>query len=200
MKKLTPVQKRVLEFVKDYTARHGYPPTIREIGTHFGFFWSAARGHLKALERKGLIRLNPSKSRGIEMLDPSTPSRRMIPLVGRIRAGAPEVAMEEMDAAIYVDNSLFAGEELFCLKVRGDSMKEAGILDGDLVVVRPQNGLEDGEIGVVIMGEEATIKRVFFRDGKVVLKPENIQMESAAYDASDVFIAGKVTGVIRTRV
>ncbi|MCX8023471.1 MAG: transcriptional repressor LexA [Syntrophorhabdaceae bacterium] len=200
MKDLTHTQRMVLGFLKEYLSKHGYPPTIREIGAHFGFLWPAARGHLKSLEKKGFIRINPSRSRGIEIIGASYPERKAIPILGRIRAGSPEIASEEIDGTIKVDETLFPGEGLFCLKVRGESMRDGGILDGDFAVVRPQNTIENGEIGVVLIGDEATIKRVFLKEKKVILKPENKEMEATIHEPSEVTILGRVIGIIRSRV
>jgi repressor LexA len=197
MKDLTEKQRRILEFLTEYTKNRGYPPTVREIGGHFKFLWAAARGHLQALQRKGFIKLNPSKSRGIEIpgLMPSTAS--MIPVAGKIRAGKPILAREDIDTHIMVDKSLFPHQDAFSLRVTGDSMIEAGILNGDYVVVKPQKTIENGEIGVVLIEDEATVKRVYKEKKKIVLKPENKNMQPTKYNPDEVTIIGKVVGVIR---
>jgi repressor LexA len=197
MKELTEKQGRILEFLKEYTRNHGYPPTVREIGYHFKFLWAAARGHLQALHRKGFIKVNPSKSRGIEVpgLMPSTAS--MVPVAGKIRAGKPILAVEDIDTHILVDKSLFPHQNAFSLKVTGDSMVEAGIFDGDYVIVKPQKTIEEGEIGVVLIEDEATVKRVYKEKKKIVLKPENKNMKSTRHNPDEVNIVGKVVGVIR---
>ena len=197
MKELTDKQKHILEFLMEYTKSHGYPPTVREIGHRFKFLWAAARGHLKALERKGFIKLNPSKSRGIEVLGLMPASGLMLPVAGRIRAGRPILAREDIDAHILIDKSLFPHADSFSLKVTGDSMIEGGILNGDYVVVRPQKTIENGEIGVVLIGDEATVKRVYGEKGKIILKPENRTMEPVVYNPQEASIIGKVIGVIR---
>ena len=197
MKSLTEKQRRVLEFLRDYTRRRGYPPTVREIGEHFGFLWAAARAHLRALHKKGAIRLNPSISRGIEIQGPHMRDGVSLPVAGRIRAGDPLLAREEIDAHILVDRSLFPHADAFSLRVTGDSMKEAGILDGDYVVVKPQHTIGNGEIGVILLEDEATVKRVSLRDGKVVLIPENSGMRPTTHSAEEITILGKVIGVIR---
>jgi repressor LexA len=170
MKDLTEKQRRILEFLKEYTKNHGYPPTVREIGEHFKFLWAAARGHLQALQRKGFIRLNPSKSRGIEIpgLMPSTGS--MVPVAGKIRAGKPILAREDIDTHIMVDKSLFPHQNAFSLRITGDSMVEAGIFEGDYVIVRPQKTIENGEIGVVLIEDEATVKRVYIKNKKIIMR------------------------------
>jgi repressor LexA len=198
MKDLTERQRTVLDFVKSYSQQHGYPPTFREIGEHFGFGWAASRTHLKAIERKGYLKVIPSKSRGIEVTGgPGTSPGRMIPVAGRIRAGAAILAYEDIDSHIFVDSTLFPAEDAFSLMVIGDSMIEAGIYNGDYVVVRPQQTLGNGEIGIVLIGDEATVKRVFRNQGEITLKPENSAMEPVTYKADEVAVIGKVLGVIR---
>jgi repressor LexA len=197
MKGLTDKQQRILEFLKEYTKNHGYPPTVREIGEHFQFLWAAARGHLKALDRKGFIKLNPSKSRGIEIPGLMSSEGLMLPVAGTIRAGKPILAREEIDAHIMVDKFLFPHQDSFCLKVTGDSMIDAGIFDGDYVIVRPQKTIGNGEIAVVLLEDEATVKRVFKEKKKIILKPENRDMQPTEHNANEVIIIGKVAGVIR---
>ncbi|MEW6117112.1 MAG: transcriptional repressor LexA [Nitrospirota bacterium] len=197
MKELTAKQQKVLEYLTGYTKKHGYPPTIREIGEHFGFLWAAARGHLRSLEKKGVIKINPSTSRGIEIVGLRPKEGVMLPVAGTIRAGRPILANESIDAHILVDKSLFPSEESFSLRVIGDSMVDAGILDGDYVIVKQQRSIENGEIGVALVGDEATVKRIFRDKKKVTLKPENRDMHPVSYDPEDVSIIGKVVGVIR---
>ena len=151
MREITERQKVVFEFLKSYVMDHGYPPTMREIGEHLGITWPAARGHLAALERKGLIRINPLKSRGIEIPVLRRGAGRELPVAGRIRAGRPMPAIEEIESRIVVDRDLFGEDEVFALRVTGDSMVEAGILSGDYVVVKPQPEVRSGEIGVVLI-------------------------------------------------
>jgi repressor LexA len=197
MKELTKRQRKVLEFLTSYTKKYGYPPTIREIGEHFGFLWTAARGHLQALERKGFLKINPSKSRGIDIIGLKPTEGLMVPVAGKIRAGRPILAIEDIDAHILIDKSLFPVKEAFSLKVTGDSMIEAGILDGDYVVVKPQKVIENGEIGVFLIGDEATVKRIFKDEKKIILKPENRDMKPESYNPDEVTIIGKIIGVIR---
>ncbi len=197
MKHLTEKQKRIYEFLVEFIKSHGYPPTMREIGGYFGFLWSAARGHLRALEKKGLIRINPMKSRGIEVKGLERSSGFMAPVAGRVRAGKPILAAEERDAHILIDKSLFPAEDAFALKIKGDSMVEAGILEGDFVIVKPRNDINSGEIGVVLLENEATVKRIYVKKGEIILKPENREMEPVTYKADEVRIIGKVIGVVR---
>ncbi|MCX7966737.1 MAG: transcriptional repressor LexA [Syntrophorhabdaceae bacterium] len=200
MKRLTKMQEAVFEFLKNYLGKHGYPPTIREIGEHFRILWPAARQHLRALEKKGFIRLNASKSRGIDILGTRRLMDGLIPVAGRIKAGEPSFAVEEIDMHIAVDPQLFPQTDTFALRVRGDSMRDAGIFDGDFVIVKKQNTIEHGEIGVILIGDEATIKRVLFEKEKIILKPENITMSPVAYSPYEVSIIGKVIGLIRNRI
>ena len=200
MKRITAVQKRVLEFLIDYSGKHGYPPTVREIGAHFGFLWPAARRHLQSLAKKGVLRITPSRSRGIEIVGFALTGEHMVPVAGKIKAGEPELAIEKIDAHIRVDAQLFPDEGLFSLKVAGESMKEAGILHGDFVVVKPQHIVENGEIAVAIIGDEATVKRIHFQDGQIILKPENRDMEPVIYNPEEITIAGKVIGLIRNGI
>ena len=197
MKELTRKQRKVLEFLTSYTKKYGYPPTIREIGEHFGFFWTAARGFLQSLARKGFIKINPTKSRGIEIIGLNPAEGLKIPLIGKIRAGKPILATEDIEAHILIDKSLFPAENAFALKVTGDSMIEAGIQEGDFVVVKPQKVIENGEIGVVLIGDEATVKRVFKWKEKITLRPANKNMKPETYNPDEVTIIGKVIGVIR---
>ena len=197
MKELTQKQRKVLEFLTSYTKKYGYPPTVREIGKHFGFFWTAARGFLKSLERKGFIKINPARSRGIEIIGLKPAEALKAPLLGKIRAGKPILAVEDTESHIFIDKSLFPVENAFTLKVTGDSMIEAGILDGDFVGVKPQKVIENGEIGVVLIGDEATVKRVFKGKEKIILRPENKNMKPEKYNPDEVTIIGKVIGLIR---
>jgi len=197
MKELTRKQRKVLEFLMSYTKKYGYPPTIREIGEHFGFFWTAARGFLQSLARKGFIKINPTKSRGIEIIGLKLAEGLKVPLIGKIRAGKPILATEDIEAHILIDKSLFPAENAFTLKVTGDSMIEAGIQEGDFVIVKPQKVIENGEIGVVLIGDEATVKRVFKWKEKITLRPANKNMKPETYNPDEVTIIGKVIGVIR---
>jgi repressor LexA len=197
VKELTDKQKRILQFLMDYSKSHGYPPTVREIGEHFRFLWAAARTHLKALERKGFIKVHSLKSRGIEIPGLWPAGSFMLPVAGKIRAGTPILAREDIDTHILVDTSLFPHADSFSLRVTGDSMREAGIFDGDYVIIRPQKTVENGEIGVVLIDDEATVKRVYREKRKIILKPENRDMNPTSHNPDEVTVIGKVVGVIR---
>lgn len=197
MKELTQKQQKILEFLAGHVKKYGYPPTMREIGKHFGILWPAARGHLQSLQKKGFIKMNPSISRGIEIIGLRLKHGVMIPVLGNIRAGKPLLAFEETEDHILIDKSLFKAEDAFSLKVKGDSMIDAGIFDGDHVIVKPQKNIENSQIGVVLIGDEATVKRVFKRSGKIILRPENKTMGPVAYEPEEVSIIGRVIGVVR---
>ncbi|MBI5639599.1 MAG: repressor LexA, partial [Nitrospirae bacterium] len=156
------------------------------------------RTHLKAIERKGFLNIIPSKSRGIALPDRHRPPEgRMIPVAGRIRAGQPILAYEDIESHIFIDSTMFPAEDVFSLQVVGNSMVEAGIYNGDYVVVKPQQVINNGEIGIALIGEEATVKRVYMGKGQVTLKPENSSMQPVTYTTDEVSIIGKVLGVIR---
>lgn len=197
MKELTERQRNILRFLADYAKSNGYPPTVREIGGHFMILWAAARRHLQAIEKKGYIRINPSRSRGIEIVSLKPSQGIMLPVAGKIRAGRPALAVEDIDTHLLVDKSLFPAEDSFSLRVTGDSMVEAGIFDGDYVVVKPQGEIKSGEIGVVLLGEEATVKKVTIKKGSITLVPANKSMEAVTYKPDEVKVLGKVIGVIR---
>ena len=189
---LTPKQRQVLNFILDRLRTVGYPPTIREIAEHFGFSSTGSpRVHLKALAKKGYLRLNPQISRGIEVL-----ARAIgIPIVGRVKAGGPDLAVEDVEGYLNLSRVFPPQETLFALRVRGDSMVGMGIMDGDLAIVRRQPSAEEGEIVVALVGEEATVKRFFREPQGVRLEPANPAYEPIV--SKDVIIVGKVIGVVR---
>src|SRR5213082_1751555 len=202
---LTKRQREVFDFIKRYSAEHGYPPTVRDIGKAIGLTSSSTvHAHLANLERLGLLRRDPTKPRAMEVL--ADKAKRAIvpsglPLVGRVAAGSPILAEENIEE--YVEVSPLAGGDGgdFVLEVRGDSMKNAGILDGDTVVVRKQAMAQDGEIVVAIVGgddepeAEATVKRYFRERDHIRLEPENESFEPIR--SPDVKLAGRVIGVFR---
>ncbi|MCC6946084.1 MAG: transcriptional repressor LexA, partial [Thermomicrobiales bacterium] len=183
--------------------KHGYPPTVRDIGKAVGLASSSTvHAHLANLERIGLLRRDPSKPRAIELLDRAvegvkslvTPSDGL-PLVGSVAAGQPILAEENIEDHIVVPSEAGGGTGEFMLRVRGDSMINAGILDGDLVVVQRQETAADGEIVVALVGEEATVKRFFREADHVRLQPENDLLEPIR--SREVQIVGKVVGLLR---
>jgi repressor LexA len=197
--KLTKRQQEIFDFIKRYSAEHGYPPTVRDIGKAIGLTSSSTvHAHLANLEKLGMIRRDPTKPRALELLGQAAkkivgPSG--LPLLGRVAAGQPLLAEENIEE--YVDVPEIAGGDKgeYVLRVQGDSMKNAGILEGDFVVVRPQDTATDGEIVVALVGEEATVKRFFKESDHIRLQPENEAMEPIR--VRDVSILGRVVGVCR---
>ncbi|WP_096183883.1 transcriptional repressor LexA [Effusibacillus lacus] len=203
MMKLSKRQQQILDYIKDEVRKKGYPPSVREIGDAVGLASSSTvHGHLARLEQKGLIRRDPVKPRAIEILDMDTPvvahnaSTVMAPIIGKVTAGSPITAVENVEDYFPLPMSLVGDTEVFLLTVEGDSMIEAGIHDGDLVIVRKQQTARNGEI-VVAMTEddEATVKRFYKEADHVRLQPENSAMEPLRY--KNVMILGKVIGVFR---
>ena len=202
MRGLTRRQEEILRFIQDFVQEHSVPPTVRELGGRFRISPRAAFDHLKALERKGFLHRRPTARRTSRVL--GLPGRkfpvREIPILGRIAAGAPLLAVENREGVLSLsaESLLGKGEELFALRVRGESMVGAHILDGDLVLVRHQSGADAGDIIVAMVEGEATVKR-FAREGRhVVLKPENPAMAPIVIPpGQDVKILGKVVGLIR---
>lgn len=197
MKELTPRQKNILAFLVKFIKKQGYPPTVREIGEHFGFLWPAASGHLRALEKKGFIRINQLKSRGIEVKGIKEAAGFTVPVIGKVTAGKPILAVEDIEGHMLIDKTLFKTEDAFSLRIKGESMIDAGILDGDYVIVKPQTSIESGEIAVALIGDEATVKRIYIKKTQIILKPENKDMKPVAYNPDSVKIIGKVIGVVR---
>lgn len=200
-------QTQVLELIRETVAERGYPPTVREIGEELGLRSpSTVHSHLSALERAGAIRRDSTKPRAIAVLvgdgegagaERSEPGRE-VPLVGRIAAGGPILAEENLEEVMTLPESLVGSGKLFMLEVRGDSMIGAGILDGDLVVVRSQPDVEDGDIAAFLVdGEEATVKRLERRDGRVILHSENPDYPPMEF-TDGVESLGRVVTVLRT--
>ena len=197
---LTKRQKEVLDYITQNVEEKGAPPTIREIGGKFKISsTNGVRAILSALIRKGFIRRRPLVSRGIELIKQKTPFFVSVPLIGRIRAGLPILAVENIEGQIGVDKSLLSGGEIFSLKVIGDSMKDAGIFDGDYVLARQQPTAEKGEIIIAVIGEEATVKMYFPLKEKIKLMPATPTYEPIIIEktSSNFRIAGKVIGLFR---
>jgi repressor LexA len=202
---LTGRQREIWSFLVDYVDRHGYPPTVREIGAAVGLASpSTVHAHLANLERAGLLRRDPTKPRALELVgrekrspEPSIAELPKLPLLGQIAAGGPLLAEQNVEDQLAVPENL-RGD--FLLRVKGESMIEAGILDGDVVVVRSAQDARDGEIVVALAGDdesadEATVKRFFRESGRIRLQPENSALEPIY--AAHVEILGKVVGVFR---
>ncbi len=200
-KDLSQRQTAILDFIKSEIRKKGYPPSVREIGDAVGLLSSSTvHGHLQTLEEKGYIRRDPTKPRAIEMLDgsnPDEPSKRVVhvPVVGKVTAGQPILAVENIEDTFPIPAELVREEPVFMLKVQGDSMIEAGILDGDQIVVRQQQTARNGEIVVALIGEEATVKRFFKEKTLIRLQPENSSMDPIF--SQDAKVIGKVIGVFR---
>ena len=205
MKDLTKRQREVYEFILGHMESLLRPPTIREIGDHFGMrSTGTVRDNLRAIQRKGYIRLKPRSARGIELVQREdaalTSGARRVPVLGSIAAGEPLLAVENIEDRVDVDARFFAKEGVvFGLRVKGDSMRDAGIYDGDYVFVRKQDTAENGEIVAAIIGDEATVKRYFHEGNRIRLQPANDTMSPIYISAADseVIIAGKVIGVLR---
>jgi len=199
---LTKRQQEIFDFVKRYSAKYGYPPTVRDIGKAVGLTSSSTvHAHLSNLERLGLLRRDPSKPRAIELLDRAVDNVKNIvrpgglPLVGQVAAGSPILAEENIEEYITVPEVAGGDDGEYVLRVRGESMKNAGILEGDFVVVRTQETAKNGEIVVALVGEEATVKRFFKESDHIRLQPENETMEPIR--SKDVRVLGRVVGVFR---
>ena len=203
---LTRRQQEIFDFIRRYSAKYGYPPTVRDIGKAVGLASSSTvHAHLANLEKIGLLRRDPSKPRAIELLERGVGTavdsvRGMVraeglPLLGSVAAGQPILADENIEEYVPVP-SLAGGEEGdYLLRIRGESMKEAGILEGDYVVVHPQDTATDGDVIVALLGEEATVKRYFRESDHIRLQPENDAMEPIR--SKEVKVLGRVVGLLR---
>ncbi len=205
---LTPRQRQIWDYVVDYVDGHGYPPTVREIGEAVGLASpSTVHAHLANLERAGLLRRDPTKPRALELIGRErsgasrpTPETHVLPVLGQIAAGGPLLAEQSIEGYLGVPEPLARGGDEFILRVQGESMVNAGILDGDYVVVRRQQDAQNGDIVAALAGEddiadEATVKRFFRESGRIRLQPENDALEPIY--APHVQILGKVIGVFR---
>jgi len=215
---LTPRQSEIFNFIRAFIKERGYPPSVREIGEHFKIYPRAAFDHLKALEKKGYLKRRGSMSRSLEILvfqgdEPyGSPQRherygpyregklltREIPVLGRVAAGKPTLAVEHVEGTIPLPMEWVRGKEVFLLKVKGDSMSPY-ILPDDHVVVRSQPSAENGDVVVTLVGEDATVKRFFKKGRKIELRPDNERWETIQIEegSGEVQILGKVIGVFR---
>jgi repressor LexA len=204
---LTKRQQEIFDFIRKHSAKYGYPPTVRDIGKAVGLASSSTvHAHLANLEKIGLLRRDPTKPRAIELLDRAAGAAvesvrgivrpDSLPLVGTVAAGAPVLAEENVEEYVSVPELAGGGDGQYLLRIRGDSMKDAGILEGDYVVVRSQNTARDGDIVVALLGEEATVKRFYRESDHVRLQPENALMEPIR--SKEVRILGRVVGLLRS--
>ncbi|KDN59116.1 transcriptional repressor LexA [Exiguobacterium sp. AB2] len=204
MKKMSARQQQILDFIKDEVRAKGYPPSVREIGEAVGLASSSTvHGHLDRLEKRGLIRRDKTKPRAIEILSDDTvviedhEAVTYVPVIGKVTAGTPITAIENVEEHFPLPTHMVGADNVYMLSVSGDSMVNAGILDGDRVLVRQQSTADNGEIVVAMTDEgEATVKRIYKEASKIRLQPENDELEAMYFD--NVSILGKVIGVYRT--
>ncbi len=201
-KDLTKRQQEIFDFIKKYSAKYGYPPTVRDIGKAVGLASSSTvHAHLANLEKVGLLRRDPTKPRAIELLDRAVGAVKEVvvpsglPVVGHVAAGSPILAEENIEEYVSVPGIAGGDDGEYLLRIRGDSMVNAGILPDDFVVVRPQDTADDGEIVVALVGEEATVKRFFREEDHVRLQPENAEHEPIR--TREARVLGRVVGVLR---
>jgi repressor LexA len=197
MKTLTARQKEVLDFISSYIEEHAYPPTIREMAERFSISVKGAYDHVKALEKKGFIRLGENRSRALELTSREKPERSVVevPLLGAVAAGRPITANENYSGTIHVPADMVRAAPCFALSVRGDSMKDIGIFHGDIAVIEQRQTADNGEIVVAMIDDAVTLKRFFRENNRVKLMAEN-----AAYApiyTQDVKILGRLRGLIR---
>jgi repressor LexA len=204
---LTKRQQEIFDFIRKHSAKYGYPPTVRDIGKAVGLASSSTvHAHLANLEKLGLLRRDPSKPRAIELFDRAVGSAvetvkaivspNSLPLLGSVAAGAPMLAEENIEDYVSVPDLAGGGDGQYVLRIRGDSMKDAGILEGDHVVVHSQDTAQDGDIVVALLGEEATVKRFFRESDHIRLQPENETMEPIR--SKEVKVLGRVVGLLRS--
>ncbi len=199
----TPKQKEVLAYLEEEVARSGDAPSLRQAAADLGISHAAVAQLIRALEKKGYLRRDGRYGRRIYLLNRAQEAAavqrwRQVPIIGRITAGLPLYAQQEWDGSLVVDRAVFRGENLFALRVAGDSMKNAGILDGDLAVCEPRQYAENGEIvAALVGGEEATVKRFFVRKDHIELRPENPDYPPMRYGFGEVLVQGKVVGIQR---
>ena len=200
---LTPKQERVLDYLQHEITSSGQAPSLRRAATDLGVSHAAIAQILRTLEEKGYLKREGRYSRTVYLLnqarEPAALQRwREIPIIGRVTAGLPMYAQTEWDGSTVLDATVFRGQNLFALRVKGDSMQDAGILNGDLAICEPRQYAQNGEIVVALINnEEATVKRFFLRKSHIELRPENADYPSLRYDFSDVLIQGKVVGIQR---
>jgi len=200
---LTDKQQRHLDYLQKEIAKKGKSPSLRESATALGVSHAAVAQSLKALEKKGYVKRENRYSRTVYLLNRANETSavqrwREIPIIGHVTAGLPMYAQEEWEGTLVLDTEYFRGVNLFALYIKGDSMKNAGILNGDLVVCEPRQYAKNNEIVVALInGEEATVKRFFLHNDHIELRPENTRYKPMRYSFGEVLIQGKVVGVQR---
>ena len=196
---LTEKQQAILDFINEYVEEHQYPPSVREIGRHFGIYPATVQDHISAIERKGFLQKKRFQSRTLSVSRTLRPGG--IPIVGTVAAGVPILAQENIEDVVHLPER-WAATGSFLLRVKGDSMTGAHILDGDYVLVQPQESARDGEIIVALLGDEATVKRFYKTPTGVTLKAENPRFKAIEVSNEDAAacgfkIVGSVSGVMR---
>ncbi|MEN8188396.1 MAG: transcriptional repressor LexA [Thermodesulfobacteriota bacterium] len=200
---LTTKQSAFLDYLKECLDNQGRAPSLRQAALDLGISHSAVAQFIGQLEKKGYLERAGHYSRTIRLLSGSPPEKksgagRELPVIGQITAGLPMYAQQEWDGSVWVDAAMFPGDNLFCLRVDGQSMRDAGILDRDFVVCEPRQYAENGEVVVALLhGEEATVKRFFRHDDCIELRPENKEFDAKRYGFGELLVQGKVVGVIR---
>ena len=200
---LTLKQKHVLDYLQRKITANSQAPSLRQAATDLGVSHAAIAQILKALEEKGYIKREGRYSRTVYLLNRARQTSALqrwceVPIIGRVTAGLPMYAQMEWDGTAVLDAAIFRGQNLFALRVKGDSMKNIGILNGDLAICEPRQYAQNGEIVVALLnGEEATVKRFFLHDDHIELRPENVKYQSMRYNFGDVLIQGKVIGIQR---
>ena len=189
-------QLAILDYIRQEIEQKGYPPSVREICVAVGLkSTSSVHAHLTQLEKKGLLRRDSTKPRAMEVLDGGVSRGRSVPLVGRVTAGMPILSTENIEDYLVLPQSLSGRGDLFALRVQGESMIEAGIMDGDIIVLRQQENADNGDIVVAMIEDEATVKRIYYEDRRVRLQPENSSM-SPIY-AENVQVLGRLIALFR---
>ncbi|MBI4842962.1 MAG: transcriptional repressor LexA [Nitrospirae bacterium] len=198
MRQPTVKQLAVFDFIKKHIIDNGFPPTVREVASGFGFASPlSAQSHINALAKKGLLKKSPQKQRSLEIAGVNPAEKNKIPLLGTVRAGAPVLAVENIEGYINIDKNLFKVEGGFALRVKGDSMIDAGILEGDIALISTEAEPKNGDIVVALIEDEATVKRFFLAKTIVRLVPENKEMTPMVFKAEEVKIIGRVKGILR---
>ena len=196
MRDASEKKMQILDFIRREIDDKGYPPSVREICLAVGLkSTSTVHAHLNRWEEEGYIRRDATKPRALELTDTATVRGRSVPLVGRVTAGMPILAQQNIEEYYMLPQNLVGGDEVFILSVQGESMIEAGILDGDFVIVRRQSHAENGDIVVAMIDDEATVKRIFYEKTRVRLQPENSAMQPIY--ARDVTVLGRVIALFR---
>ena len=203
MEDLSEKQGQVLKYLTDFNIKHGFPPTIRELCDHFGFkSLNTAHFHLRSLEKKGHIQIHPGKGRGITLPKARRLSKRKMPVVGRIAAGTPVLALENIEEVLGIDNGFFGTEQSFAVQVRGDSMVDAHIQDGDYVIIKIQDQAQNGDIVAALIDDEVTLKYFYRPKNQIRLESANPKYPPLIFkkgDTQSFRILGIMAGLVRRK-